>query len=106
MHVGGGGGAGKIPAISHYPAQTKREQFNNDKEKHYAIKQLQPESRQYDAIPETTRAGGQHSVDEIAPFQRFRTFLAQQMHTDRCCTKLMLMSRLQIPANRMQFGAS
>jgi pyruvate/2-oxoacid:ferredoxin oxidoreductase beta subunit len=66
MRVGGGGGASKIPAISHCPAQTKREQFNNVKEEHYAIKKSRPEARQYDTIPETTRAGGQHAVDEIA----------------------------------------
>jgi hypothetical protein len=46
MHVGGGGAAGKIPAISDYPAQTKREQSNNSKEKHNAIKQPWPEARQ------------------------------------------------------------
>jgi hypothetical protein len=66
MRVGGGRGAGKIPAISHYPAQTKREQFNNDEEKYYTIKQLWSKARQYDTIPETTRAGGQQAVDEIA----------------------------------------
>jgi hypothetical protein len=87
----------KISAILHYPAQTKRGQFNNDKEKHFSIIQLRPEAQQYDAIPETTRAGGQRAADEISPFQRYRTFLGQQMHTDRCCTKLMLCFNCKYP---------
>ena len=75
MRVEGERGTGKIPAISHYPAQTKREQFNNDEATHYAITLLRPEARQYDAIPETTRAGGQHTVDEIARVCCAGTFL-------------------------------
>jgi|LauGreDrversion4_2_1035121.scaffolds.fasta_scaffold3238890_1 hypothetical protein len=52
----GGRGGGKILVISHFPAQIKREQVNNDEEEHYAIKKFRPESWRYDAIPETTRA--------------------------------------------------
>ena len=56
MRVRGGGGAGEIPAISHYPVRTKREEFNNYKDKHYEIKTSWPEARQYDTIPETRSA--------------------------------------------------
>jgi hypothetical protein len=52
MRVRGGGGAGKIPATSHYPAQTKRESFNYNKEKHHEMNKSWPEAREYDTIPE------------------------------------------------------
>ncbi len=103
---GGGGAAGEIPAISHYPVQTKREQFNNYKEKHYEIKNSWPEARQYDAIPETRSASDLPTCPIDILHDGSRQTLCSHQCQKPIVTRVSKHMILKIPANRTSFGDS
>jgi hypothetical protein len=106
MSVRGGGGQGEIPAISHYPVETKREQFNNNKDKHYEIKKSWPEARQYDTIPETRSASDLRTCPIEILHDGSRQTLCGHQSQKPFAKRVGNNTFLEIPASRTSFGAS